>query len=136
VIVDGQLRGRTPLRLDIPPGGKVHVVLSVPGRGLYKSPLWMPPATGRRLVILMPFLTKPFFVAKPGRTALRIRCDTEGLNRVYLDGLDTGFDCTTPPLAVLPTVHTVSLYVARGQRILWKRVRPAAGRVTELHFPH
>lgn len=126
--------GATPLRLDMAPGRKVHVVLSAAGRGLYRAPLWMPPTTGRRLEVILPFLRKTFQEAKPGRTALRILCDDAGPNRVFLDGLDTGFDCPTPPLAVLPVAQSISVYFGRSQRTRWKQARPVAGQVNDVRF--
>lgn len=132
VLVDGQRQGKTPLRIDVPPGRKVQVALSRTGRALYRTPVWIPPGTGRRLDVILPFVPKIIYQAKPGRTALRVLCEGEGPNRVYLDALDTGFDCPTPPLAVLPVAHSVSVYFARTQRTHWKQFRPKAGQVNEV----
>jgi hypothetical protein len=132
VLVDGQLMGKTPLRVDLTPGKKVQVALSLVGRAVYRTPLWMPPGSGRRLEVILPYLPKPVFVAKPGRTALRVLCEGQGPNRVYLDALDSGFDCPTPPLAVLPVTHSVSVFFSRSQRTQWKQFRPKAGQVNDL----
>lgn len=136
MIVNGQLHGVSPLRLPATPGGKMRVVVSLQGHKLYKGPVWMPQVTGRRLVLLLPKLTHPFRVAPAGHTAIRVLCRTRGVNRIYIDGRDTGFDCPTPPIAVLPTVHTVSMYVPASHRIVWKRLRPPVRKVSEVTWPH
>ncbi len=135
LIVDGQLRGKTPLRLAVKPGGRVRLAVSLRGRRLYKSPVWIPMVTGRRLVLLLPRIVR-FRPAEAGHTAIRVRCRTQGMNRVYIDGQDTGYDCPTPPLSVLPTVHTVSMYVPAQHRIVWKKLRPKVRQIAEVTWPY
>jgi hypothetical protein len=124
--------GKTPLRIDHRPGKKLQVTLSLQGRAVYRTPIWMPPGSGRRLDVILPFITKPIYLVKPGRTGLKVLCEGEGPNRVYLDSRDTGYDCPTPPLAVQPVGHSVSVFFGRSQRTVWKQFRPKAGIVNEL----
>ncbi len=136
VYVNGTYRGMSPLRALAPAGTRIRVVLSHEGRGLYKTRMWMPGAVGRRLKILMPFLIKPVLKARAGRTAIRVTCQTAGLHRVYIDGRDTGHDCPTVPLAVLPVVHFVALYLPTTGKTVWQKLRPKARQVTTVNFKH
>ncbi len=136
VFIDGERRGQSPLRVPVNPGGRVRVSVSLPGHKLYKSPIWIPRGVGRRISLILPRVVPRLRRAAPRRTALRVLCRTEGHNRVYVDGKDTGYDCPTPALAVLPTVHTVSLYVPASHRVVWKRIRPAPGKVTVVRWDH
>ena len=136
VYVNGSFRGLSPLRALAPAGTQIRVTLSHPGRGLYKTRMWMPGAIGRRLKILMPYLLKPFKKARPGRTAIRVICKTEGVYRVYIDGRDTGRDCPTPPLAVPPIVHFVALYMPTTGKTVWRKLRPKAHGVTTVSWDH
>lgn len=136
VYVNGTFRGQSPLRALAPAGRRIRVALALRGRGLFKTRLWMPSAVGRRLRITMPFLRKPFLTARAGRTALQVTCHTAGVHRVYIDGRDTGLACPTPPLEVLPVVHLVTLYLPTRGRTVWRKLRPKAGRVTTISFPH
>jgi len=136
VYVNGTYRGVSPLRALAPAGTRIRVVLSRKGRGLYKTRMWMPGAVGRRLKILMPFLIKPVLKARAGRTAIRVTCQTAGVHRVYIDGRDTGHDCPTVPLAVLPVVHFVALYLPTTGKTVWQKLRPKARQVTTVNFKH
>jgi serine/threonine-protein kinase len=136
VFVDGERRGQSPLRVPVTPGGRVRLSVSLPGYKLYKSPVWIPRGMGRRISLILPRVAPRLRRAAPRRTALRVQCRTEGRNRVYVDGKDTGYDCPTPALAVSPTVHTVSLYVPASHRVVWKRIRPAPGKVTVVRWEH
>ena len=136
VYVNGTLRGVSPLRALAPAGSRIRVALSLGGRGLYRARMWMPRAVGRRLKILMPFLTKPFKEARPGRTAIKVLCKTAGVHRVYIDGRDTGRDCPTPPLEVAPVVHYVDLYLPTTGKTVRKKLRPKPRQVTTVSWDH
>jgi hypothetical protein len=136
VFLNGTYRGLSPLRALTPAGARVRVVLSLSGRGLYKSRIWMPGAVGRRLKILMPYITKPFRIARSGRTAIRVTCKTAGVHRVYIDGRDTGRNCPTPPLEVLPVVHLVGLYLPTTGKTFWQKIRPKPRQVATVTWDH
>jgi hypothetical protein len=136
IFVNGTLRGRSHGRVQLRPGRRYHVALSYPGRGLYKTRLWMPTGVGRRLKITMPFLPKRPARARPGRTSIRVTCKTQGVHRVYLDTKDTGYDCPTPPLAVLPVIHGVALYLMDQRKTVWKKIRPKPRQTAVVEFPY
>lgn len=127
VLINGVARGTTPVRLRAAPGRALRVMLTLPGYRLYKGPVWMPSRLGRRVRILLPKVTHPARRAAPGGTALQVVCKPGRHNRVYLDGQDTGLDCPTPRIAVLPTVHMVSVYLPASHRVRWKKVHPRRG---------
>jgi len=136
VYINGAFLGLSPLRALAPAGTQIRLALSHPGRGLYRTRLWMPGAIGRRIKILMPFLRKPPKEARLGRTAIRVTCKTVGVHRVYIDGRDTGHDCPTPALAVPPVVHLVTLYLPTTGKTVWRKLRPKPGQVTTVSWDH
>lgn len=136
VYVNSTFRGLSPLRALAPAGRRIRVALSLRGRGLYRTRLWMPAAVGRRIKIMMPFVSRPLKEARAGRTAIRVICNTAGVHRVYIDGRDTGRDCPTPPLEVLPVVHLVTLYLPTEGKTVWRKLRPKAGQTATVSFGH
>ncbi|MFH2009542.1 MAG: protein kinase [bacterium] len=136
VFVSGILRGTSPLRVRLPPGRRYALVLSTPGLGLYRSPVWLPPTHGRRVKIMLQTLSRRLHKAGPGRTSIQVTCRTKGLYRIYIDGRDTGFDCPTPPIAVLPVIHSVSMYMPTQNKTVWKKLRPRLRQLSVIDWPY
>jgi serine/threonine protein kinase len=132
VTIDEAPVGISPARLKLAAGKRFGVHLSLPTYDPFRTSLWMPPRGGRRLEIILQPMARALSVARPGETAFRVRCTFRTHHRVLLDGRDTGYDCPTPALAVVPTIHTFSTLLPRTQQLVWKSERPRPGQTTEI----
>jgi len=132
VTIDEAPAGVTPGRLKLATGKRFGLHLSLPAYDPFRTTLWMPPRGGRKLEIILQPMARALPLAKPGETAFRVRCAFRTHHRVLVDGRDSGYDCPTPALAVIPTIHTLSTLLPRTQQLVWKSVRPRPGQITEV----
>ena len=131
VYVDGELRGMSPLDLELPEG--LHpIALVAAGWQLWHQRLLVR-GEDRRLEVVLAGSQH-----LPGSAGLKVHCVTRDELRIFLDGADTGMDC--PNLQRIPIAtgrHHLALFSPRGDALVQvqKEVRiPQGERSTRIYL--
>ncbi len=104
VFVDGVERGPAPLQLGVKPG-EHRVALLLDRHELARRKLTVD-GTGARVVMELLPARLPV-----GDARLKVRCQTEGALRIFVDGADSGMTCPNAhALEVEPGHHRLELY--------------------------
>jgi hypothetical protein len=107
VFLDGTLAGTTPLSRELRTGAH-QVVLALPGFRLGRQRLELPAGGAAVEVSLEPALLPE---SLRGSAALKVRCQSRGGLRLYIEGNDTGLDCPNDErLYLRPGRYRLQLY--------------------------
>ncbi|HEX9102614.1 MAG TPA: PEGA domain-containing protein, partial [Polyangia bacterium] len=108
--VDGEPRGATPKRLELP-AGEHRVVVAAEGMTLWRGVVDAGASIGAELA---PARLPPTI---EGEAGLKLVCKTSGLWRVFVDDVDTGRTCPVDErIPLVPGPHKVTLYAPKGDR--------------------
>ncbi|HZS40280.1 MAG TPA: protein kinase [Polyangia bacterium] len=115
VFVDGVERGPSPLEVRVPIGAH-HVALLADGRKLARRAVEAR-SGGDPLALELEPARLPNDVA--GDARFKVRCQTRGLLRIFVDDADTGVTCPNEHALELATgVHRLSLYDPRTDQMI------------------
>jgi serine/threonine-protein kinase len=125
--------GSTPLRVKMQTLSRLDVVLNKEGRRVKRVTLKMFGDSGRKVRIFLPNVRRETETAKPGQTAVQVKCATAGIYRVYLNGWDTGHNCPVK-LRVEPGRNNVAIRESGSDRLDYKDFRVHTGETVEVEW--
>jgi len=113
VWIDRVPRGQTPIRLELPLGSHVILVLAE-GMRLKRESVKVAPGQ-TQLEVQLEAASLP--AALTGNAGLKVRCKTLGELRVFVDAVDTGKSCPNEQrITTTPGPHTIGLYSPRTDK--------------------
>lgn len=121
VYVDKQLRGRTPLTLQLPPGPHKLLLIAQEYKLLRREV-----TAGSELSLKLERAKLPDDVA--GSQVVKIKCKTKDELRILVDGNDTGLACPTEALLLSPGRHTFSFLQPTTEELQDKQQKVKGGK--------
>ena len=121
VYLDKQPRGRTPLKLQLPPGPHKLLLIAQEYKLLRREV-----TAGSELSLKLERAKLPDDVAGP--QVVKIKCKTKDELRILVDGNDTGLSCPTEALTLSPGRHTFSFLQPATEELQDKQQKVKSGK--------
>ncbi len=135
VIHDGRVLGTTPLRLRGRAGRLYLLVLNREGYRVKTTQIRLSGYGGLLLRDVLAHLPYPTPKARQGQTRVSVRCRTQNVRRIFINGRDTGRNCPAT-LKVGTGTNNVGVLLPRQKRTAFKHFRAKRGQAVEVSFPH
>jgi hypothetical protein len=135
VIHHGRVLGKTPLRLRGRAGRLYLLVLNREGYRVKTTQIRLSGYGGLLLRDVLAHLPYPTPKASEGQTRVSVRCRTQGVRRIFINGRDTGRNCPAT-LRVGTGTNNVGVLLPRQKRTAFKHFRAKPGKAVVVSFPH